>query len=143
MYWRVLFITFGLLLLQVEHGRSESLNWQIKPAYSTHGDVPNSFVIIDDHNTERTMYAESHAILIMESKYENSVWSSVVEPANENERRLSRALEERGFKVDIWRNLKSAELKTVLNDVFSNYGKAIQRAVLLTGMQAECLSQEA
>lgn len=69
------------------------------------------------------MYSDSRAVLIMEARYEEgSNWTPVVEPAKENEQILLKALEARGFHVDIWRDLKSAELKTVLADVFSNYG---------------------
>lgn len=125
MFARALFI-IALLLISSQHGNCETVVWQIAPAYSTAENRSFALELTDDQRTQRTMYTDSRAVLIMESNYaEGKNWLSLVDPANENEQVLVKVLESRGFHVDVWRNLRSAELKTVVADVFGNYGNLL------------------
>jgi hypothetical protein len=100
-------------------------NWKIKPAYETNYSAGASrpFSIVDDTGVEHVLYDDSNAILIIEGAYSSGgVWPPVTKPARENERLLRDNLENRGFRVHIWDDLGSADLKTVLDDVFSTLG---------------------
>lgn len=101
--------------------RAESAKWAVPPAYESPQN-DSSFKIPDADGHVRELYSASNAVLIMEGAYQGAPWDPVVEQANHNEEDLRTALEERGFKVFVWRNLGSSDLFRTIEDIRNNLG---------------------
>jgi TPR repeat protein len=103
--------------------RAIEVNWTVAPDYET---PPRSegtaMTIADEAGEVRTMYSESHAVLIVQGDYSGSEWASAEEGARKSEALLRQKLEARGFHVMVWRDLTKAEFRDVLPEVFESYG---------------------
>jgi Caspase domain len=101
-----------------------SFSWTVKPNYETPRtpSFSTSLSILDEKNLQHFLYNESFAALIIEGAYSTGGWQSVTKSANENEERLRKSLEQRGFDVLIWRDLDGTQLRTALNEIFINFG---------------------
>jgi hypothetical protein len=76
----------------LDPGLGKAAQWTVKSAYVTPGS-DTDFLITDDSGTNQVLYNQSRAVLIFESNYLDAAWTSVPEPAAENERKLRKALE--------------------------------------------------
>lgn len=101
--------------------------WTVQPAYETAqpSEVQKPFSILDENGIQHIFYDQSNAILIMEGNYPKGGWAQVQQEATANEKLLRESLEERGFHVFVWRNLNSAQLRTVLAESFSALGNKL------------------
>ena len=98
--------------------------WTTQPSYETVSadNSSTAFTIEDDNHIEHVFYNESYAILIIEGAYQNPGWTKVVNPGRQNEKLLRNSLEQRGFHVLVWRDLTGKQLRSTLNEAFSNLG---------------------
>ncbi|RUW41360.1 MAG: caspase family protein [Mesorhizobium sp.] len=102
-------------------GHSAALDWTVPPAYETAG-ASSAFKVLNSNKQLVELYSASYAVLIMEGGYRDSNWVAVTQSARDNERRLTEALETRGFHVLVWRDLDSKGLVSTLEDVRRNLG---------------------
>lgn len=100
---------------------ASATEWSVAPAYESPS-RDTSFKITDTDGNVRELYSASNAVLIMEGAYKNATWSSVVQQAHDNEENLRVALEQRGFRVLVWRNLDSDGLFKTIEDIRNNLG---------------------
>ena len=102
---------------------AENPEWTFVPAYVTPAGNVKSLSIVDDQGNSRTLYSNSYAILILEGNYGKATGFAAVQAvAAKAERLLKDRLEARGFRVLIWKDLPSKQLKAVLAEVFEQFG---------------------
>jgi hypothetical protein len=98
-------------------------SWNVAPAYQTAAAGSNDFAVVDDRGISHTLYSGSYAIIILEGSYRpEGRYVPVTAGAAMSERLLVPVLEERGFRVLLWKDLEAAALRQVLYDVFSTLG---------------------
>ena len=121
---RVLLAAFSLIgvLLGGDLQAQTAMNWTTAPSYESAGDPKTQFVIKDTDGTDRKMYDESYAVLIVEGAYNRGGWNAVTEAAAKSERILRKKLEDFGFHVLIWRDISGASMRTLLDEILSNIG---------------------
>src|SRR5947209_3683053 len=100
------------------------MTWSVAPSYETpaSNDKDIAFKIVDPSGTEREMYSESYAVLIIEGDYKTGGWTSVPESAAKSERLLRNKLEELRFHVLVWRNITGTQLRAVVHETVANIG---------------------
>lgn len=114
----------GLMGLTSGAARAIEVDWTVAPDYETPPRAEGTAMTIrDEGGTVRTMYSESHAVLIVQGDYSGSGWQSAQEGADKSEALLRQKLEARGFHVMVWRDLTKAEFRNVLPEVFESYGR--------------------
>jgi PEGA domain len=99
------------------------ISWSVQPTYESAGAMATPFQVRDDAGHLRTLYDRSYAVLFLEGQYQaGSGFAPVVAAALRSEILLRKKLEERGFHVFVWRDLRSKQLKDTLDEVFSTLG---------------------
>ncbi len=119
-------IASALLLLtstSIKADPDVASSWQVTPAYETPADNLGStgLIIQGSDGVRHDIYSKSTAVLIIEGDYRGS-WQNVAAQGRASENRLREALEKRGYKVIVWRDLTGANLKIVLDELVSNLG---------------------
>jgi PEGA domain len=119
----VLLICLSRSSCATDTGRIAGVSWTTQPAYESATPAATPFQVRDDTGLFRTLYDRSYAVLILEGQYQaGSGFAPVVSAASRSEILLRKKLEDRGFHVLVWRDLRSRQLKDTLDDVFSTLG---------------------
>jgi hypothetical protein len=105
----------------IVHANDLAMTWTVTPSYETVGDKSSALIITDDTGRPRKMYDASYATLIVEEHYSNG-WTSPIDAGERSLNLLKQSLEDRGFHVFIWKDLKGAQLQIILNEIESNIG---------------------
>ena len=101
--------------------QAQSVGWAVSPSYES-PTRDTSVHILLQNGEQSELYSESNAFLIFESDYVGKYYEPTPEAAKHAETILAPILERDRFRVVVWRNLDSAQMKSVIDNIFSTYG---------------------
>lgn len=101
-----------------------NLVWRVTPVYESPASTkPTNLIIPDSSGTGHQIYSDSYAVIIEEGNYvAGTGFTPVPQEARNAGDPIKSALENRHYHVFIWRDLNSAQLNLVLDDVRANLG---------------------
>ena len=100
-------------------------DWTTPPSYHTAVVKPPPFGS-DDQGKALDLYDQSVAVLIIQGAYSNEdqFFEDVHAAAEKSAALLTGTLENLGFEVFVWRDLKSTTMRHTLDDIFDRFGGA-------------------
>ncbi|MEY9375037.1 caspase family protein [Rhizobium leguminosarum] len=125
-FWSCHFLVASLALailtlsLSALRASDNSPRWTYPPSAVVKPDTMELSYLDEEDNESHILYSESHAVLIMQGSYAPP-WTSAEPGALAAEHLLTDALKARHFVVEVWRNLSSKQLGTVVAEALSNY----------------------